>query len=89
MDDEKMVVETETFESTNIEEAGSGVDLKLLGLGGAAIAAAGTLAWRKRDEIKAALRKKREEKLEKKVEKLGNELLKIRKEDSEEAKTEE
>lgn len=87
-----MVVENETSfedETTPVEEA-SGLDPKVLGLGGVALAAAGTMAWRKRAKIKAWIDAKREDRLEKRVKKLGDKLLRIRKNaPNEEAKTEE
>lgn len=92
MDDEKVVTEDEALESDSYEiyEPEHQVDVKLLGLGAAAFAAAGTFAWRRRKAISAWASKKKEEALEKRAAKANEKLVafKAKHQKAEEAKAE-
>ena len=95
MEDEKMeLVEDETTfdETIPVEEGDEGMIFDpMVGLGVFALAAVGTFGWLNRGKIRAYIDAKREAHIEKKVKKLGDKLLKIRKRNNqvEEAKAEE
>ena len=93
MDDEKVVAEEEALESDSYEiyePEQPHVDVKLLGLGAAAFAAAGTFAWRKRKTIAAWASKKKEQTLERRAAKANERLVayKAKHQKEEEAKAE-
>lgn len=93
MEDETKVVEDEAIESDAYEiyePEQSHVDVKLLGLGAAAFAAAGTFAWRKRKSIAAWASKKKEQTLERRAAKANERLVafKAKHQKEEEAKAE-